>query len=107
MWNMVRGRQLRGLKFRRQHQIGDSIVDFYCIELRLILELDGAYHFDPGVQEMDAARTATLQRYGMTVLRFENEEVANPKFVLKRIERAIDALIELVKSEPPCHAPHP
>ena len=53
LWQSLRNRQILNLKFRRQHQIGDYIVDFYCHELKLIIELDGGYHFTDEQQKKD------------------------------------------------------
>jgi len=93
---MLRGRALRGMKFRREHQITGFIVDFYCLELKLIIECDGAAHLEAGGALYDECRTARLQKLGMTVLRFENEDlVMNRQIVLTQIARTIDALLEL------------
>jgi very-short-patch-repair endonuclease len=62
-------------KFRRQRPIGSYIVDFYCAEARLIVELDGATHDCDSAQQYDAARTAFLESLGLRVIRFSNEDV--------------------------------
>jgi len=72
LWEMLRNRKLDGLKFRRQHQIGDYIVDFFCPEHGLIIELDGAVHSRPERQRHDAKRDAYLKSLGYTVLRIAN-----------------------------------
>ena len=74
MWEMLRGKNLDA-KFRRQHIIGDYIVDFVCLDKQLVVELDGGYHSDPEQQELDRQRTNFLQSKGFSVLRFTNEEV--------------------------------
>ena len=74
MWEMLRGKNLDA-KFRRQHIIGDYIVDFVCLDKQLVIELDGGYHNDPEQQELDRQRTNFLQSKGFSVLRFTNEEV--------------------------------
>ncbi len=74
MWEMLRGKNLDA-KFRRQHIIGDYIVDFVCLEAQLIIEIDGGYHNDPEQTEIDRQRTNFLQSKGFSVLRFTNEEV--------------------------------
>ena len=74
MWEMLRGKNLDA-KFRRQHIIGDYIVDFVCLEKQLVVELDGGYHNDPEQQELDRQRTNFLHSKGFSVLRFTNEEV--------------------------------
>jgi very-short-patch-repair endonuclease len=84
LWQALRNRQLNGLKFRRQHPVGQFIVDFYCPEHQLIIELDGAIH-DRQI-EYDTARTEQLQAFGYQVLRFQNEEILmNLPSVLEQI----------------------
>ena len=73
LWSCLRSRRLKRLKFRRQHPIGKFIVDFYCAEYLLIIELDGPIHDHHGLR--DAARRRWLESRGYTVLRFRNEEV--------------------------------
>lgn len=89
LWEILRNRQVLDLKFRRQHQIGDYIVDFYCNELKLIIELDGAYHFTETQQRKDKKREAYLTTIGNTVIRFKNETVENDiEQVLLKIKAA-------------------
>ena len=84
LWNALRDRQLGGLKFRRQHPVGNVILDFYCRSAKLAIELDGGVH-DNQV-EHDQARTEHLESYGLRVIRFRNEEVVyDLPSVLKRI----------------------
>jgi very-short-patch-repair endonuclease len=73
LWAQLRGRRFSGLKFRRQHVIGSFIVDFYCAEVSLILEIDGETHL--GKAPLDEARQSWLQAQGYRVLRFWNTEV--------------------------------
>ena len=75
LWACLRNRKLKGAKFRRQAVIGRFIVDFYCHESRLIVELDGAVHGRPDMQAHDAERQALLEAQGCCVLRFRNDEV--------------------------------
>ncbi len=85
-WNMVRGRRLGGYKFRRQHRFGDYILDFYCPELRLGIELDGEHHFTEGGKLGDEIRTRYLAEQGITIIRFENHDViANPTVVAETV----------------------
>jgi very-short-patch-repair endonuclease len=74
MWSRLRAHRFEGLKFRRQHAIGNYIVDFVCLKSRLVIEVDGETH---GYEREapDAARTAWLQRQGFRVLRFWNNDV--------------------------------
>ncbi len=72
LWQLLRNRQLADLKFRRQHQIGDYIVDFFCAEHGLVVELDGAVHDKLDRRKVDTKRDAYLRSLGHTVLRFPN-----------------------------------
>ena len=86
LWSLLRNRQLKGQKFRRQHAISNYIVDFYCNECKLVIEVDGKFHTAGETKEYDAARTALLNELGITVLRFWNEEViSDPAKVLEKI----------------------
>ena len=88
LWDLVRNRQLSGLKFRRQHKIGKFIVDFFCAEKLLAVEVDGAIHAYR-VKE-DEARSRWLESLGIRVIRFSNEMVLeHPEVVLKEIEGII------------------
>jgi len=74
LWLHIRNRQCGGLKFRRQHAIGPYIVDFACIETKLIVELDGPSHV--GRLDYDERRTSYLEQLGFRVLRFAAEDIA-------------------------------
>jgi len=91
LWNELKGRKLKGLKFRRQHPIHFYIADFYCHEKRLVIEIDGGIHEKSNIKEHDENRTAELERLGITVIRFSNEEVINTK------ELGLRRLIELIE----------
>ncbi len=73
LWACLRDRQLDGYKFRRQHPIDRFIIDFYCAEVKLCIEIDGDSHAEQ--VEYDQARTAYLNELGYTVIRFTNREV--------------------------------
>jgi very-short-patch-repair endonuclease len=75
LWRELRDRRLAGWKFRRQHPIDAYIADFVCLEVKLIIEVDGGQHFEPPNASADAARTERLERLGFTVLRFDNRQV--------------------------------
>jgi very-short-patch-repair endonuclease len=75
LWEVLKGRQVAGLKFRCQHPVGRFILDFYCPARKLVVELDGGVH--DGQTGYDEARTQQLNDYGYQVLRFRNEEVLN------------------------------
>ncbi len=92
MWNLLRGRELEGCKFRRQHIIGQFIPDFVCLQQRLIVEIDGGYHSLPDVKVSDAERASVLNNLGYKVIRFTNEEViADTDNVLEKIKLALNA----------------
>ena len=71
-WSLLRNRRLLGLKFRRQHVLYGFIVDFFCPEHKLILELDGSHHGLAIQAGYDAARTAWLKEAGYQVIRLRN-----------------------------------
>lgn len=75
LWSRLRNRRLFGYKFRRQHPIYPYIVDFACLQVKLVVEVDGNSHFTPKAQAYDARRTAHLEKQGYTVIRFTNREV--------------------------------
>lgn len=74
LWRELRDRRLQNLKFRRQVPIGPFIVDFYCAEKKLIIELDGFVHEDQEVQIQDHRRERFIRDNGYRVLRFTNDE---------------------------------
>ena len=87
LWSALRGRMVCGLKFRRQHPIGPFVVDFWCPERNLVVEVDGDVH--DGQAEQDAYRDEHLAAFGCRVLRFRNGEVLHDLVpVLKRIADA-------------------
>jgi very-short-patch-repair endonuclease len=73
LWSWLRGRTFDGYKFRRQVPIGRSIVDFYCAERKLVIEIDGRHHQLPCMAEFDDGRTLELARQGIRVVRIPNE----------------------------------
>lgn len=86
LWEALRAKGL-GVKFRQQHIIEDFIVDFYCNEYKVTVEVDGGYHNEEGQMKSDAERTARLNELGYTELRFTNEEVLHDlDSVLKKIK---------------------
>jgi len=76
-WTKLKDRRMLGLKFRRQVPIDRYIVDFYCHEIRLIIEVDGGIHAEPGQVEWDAKRNKRLEELGYKVLRITNGDVLN------------------------------
>jgi len=84
LWDVLKGKQLDGYKFRRQHIIGNYIIDFICLKENLIIEVDGLIHQLPENKVSDSERTAWLEKEGYRVIRFTNNEVlSNLDFVLK------------------------
>lgn len=77
MWECLRARRLNGFKFRRQHPIARYVVDFYCHEARLIVEIDGDIHDVPDQMEYDRIRETELKALDLTILRIRNERVIN------------------------------
>jgi very-short-patch-repair endonuclease len=87
LWSALRDRRLRGYRFRRQHPIGDFIVDFVCTRHHLIVEADGGQH---AADEGDRRRTAWLESEGWRVLRFwNNDALANTDGVVETILREL------------------
>jgi len=87
-WRRLRNRQLGGYKFRRQHSFPPYVVDFVCIEKRLVIELDGGQHAQ--ATEADERRTKFLEHKGFSVVRFWNNEV------LGDIEAVLERIFELL-----------
>lgn len=90
LWKRLRNRKFEGLKFRRQHPINRFIVDFYCHEKLLVVEVDGGIHDDPEIIEYDEGREEELRNFGLTIVRFRNEEV------LKNMSEVLGKLKELI-----------
>ncbi len=90
LWNHLKNK-LSGFKFRRQHSIGNFIVDFFCSAKRLIIELDGHKHKERDASAYDKERTAYLNERGYTVMRFWNNEIEeNLESILSKINSALD-----------------
>jgi len=90
LWKGLKGSKLEGKKFRRQHSIGNYVVDFYCPECKLAIELDGEKHFNSMASVYDLHRNEFLNRYNIRVLRFENRAVfEHPDGVLEMIKSCL------------------
>ena len=87
LWFQLRARRLDGWKFRRQQGVGDYIVDFYCSEAKLVIELDGDSHFEPGAQDRDNQRESFLNDNGLRVLRFTNRDIYD----------SLDSVIDIIR----------
>ena len=89
---MLRDRSMLGKKFRRQHPLGPYTADVYCVEARLVVEVDGEPHFTPEGQSRDEARDRWMNEQGIRVLRFTGKQVEHePHLVREEIERALKA----------------
>ncbi len=91
LWNSLSGRKLKNCKFRRQHGFGLYIVDFYCSEKHLVIEVDGDSHFTKEGKEYDAQRSLYLENLNLKVVRFCNDEIFHDlENVLKKILLHLD-----------------
>ncbi len=98
LWHRLRERQIKGYRFRRQHLFRDYVLDFFCLDAKLIIQLDESEYIDA---HHDAARTTALKAVGYQVLRFGNNDVlSNIDSVLEVISRALPKEISL-KTEVP------
>ena len=89
-WKKVQAKKFHGLKFRREVPIGPFIVDFLCVEKKLIVEIDGRSHWTPEAKAYDARRDEYLRRHGFTVLRFGNRQtVTSIGYVLSVIAEVL------------------
>ena len=102
LWEQLRAKKLEEFKFRRLHIIGDFIVDFVCLEKRLIIEVDGKYHDQPELIIADKQRTAILNELGYKVIRYKNEEVLGDiEGVVKKIRIELSQTPTLPAGSPP------
>jgi very-short-patch-repair endonuclease len=90
LWSKLRGKSMKGFKFRRQYSIGAYIVDFYCPQLKLAIEIDGESHFVEGADSYDRERQAIIESSGVSFLRFTNRDV------YERLEGVIDKILERI-----------
>ena len=90
LWQVLRGKQLDGLYFRRQHAVGTYILDFVCTQEKLVIEVDGGSHLEQ--EEYDKERTRWLEEEkGYRVIRFTNDDV------LRNINEVVEAIRDAVK----------
>ena len=92
LWQTLRGRRLAGLKFRRQHPYGRFILDAFCVEHQLEIEVDGGIHATSEQIAYDTARTEYLNLHGIRVLRFSNEKV------LDHLDEVLNDILKAVNS---------
>ncbi|MDE2093464.1 MAG: DUF559 domain-containing protein [Burkholderiales bacterium] len=101
IWNALRNRQLDGHKFRRQHPVGAYFADFACIEAMLIVEIDGAQHFEPEAMSADARRTVVLEAHGFHVMRFDDRQA------LTELEGVLTSILDWLDTRRPHPNPLP
>lgn len=93
LWAALKGKKLEGVKFRRQYSVGRYVVDFYCPQLKLAIEIDGDSHFTEEAEHYDQKRTAYIESIGITVTRFTNLDVKqNLDSVIAQVQQEIQAL---------------
>jgi very-short-patch-repair endonuclease len=94
LWKRLRDRRLLGFKFRRQYPCGPFILDFFCPEKRVAIELDGGQHFEASVQAYDERRTAFLGRRGITVIRFQTD------LVFRELTAVLESIVGALRDGP-------
>jgi very-short-patch-repair endonuclease len=89
LWSRIRNRKVNGMYFRRQHPYGIYILDFFCFEANLVIEIDGLIHLSR--HEYDLERTKYLESSGLKIIRFTNTEIENRiEWVINKIQKAVD-----------------
>jgi very-short-patch-repair endonuclease len=100
IWDRVCKNQL-GVRIRRQHPIWNFIADFYCHEVKLVIEIDGGIHLRSENKEYDISRDIILKEFHIEILRFTNGEVINEKdLVIEKIKRTIETLKQKLVQKP-------
>ncbi len=93
VWNFLRNRQLLGYKFRRQYSVDQYVTDYYCSEIKLAVELDGASHNAIEQKKYDIKRQKELEAFGIKFVHILDDELfGNPNKAFERIEKAIKDL---------------
>ena len=93
LWSSLRGKQILGVQFYRQKPIGSYVVDFFAPAAKLVIEVDGSQHFEPGPGHYDSVRTDYLKSSGLQVLRFDNRQV------LLETEAVVERIFNIVQQE--------
>ena len=91
LWKRLNRNQILGLQFRRQHPLNVFVVDFYCAKIKLVIEVDGSIHEIPEYEAHDIGRSDMLDDFGITVIRFTNEQI------LEEIDSTINQIKTVVK----------
>ena len=86
LWSRLRGEQVAGCRFRRQYSVDIYVLDFYCPELKLAIEIDGASHEGDDAVEYDTHREHFIESLGISFLRFQNDQIYH----------ALDAVVEVI-----------
>ncbi|MFA4875286.1 MAG: endonuclease domain-containing protein [bacterium] len=101
LWTRLRSQQMLSCKFRRQHGIGPYIVDFFCAEKKMVIEIDGESHGESDRISYDAERESYLRSLGLTVIRYTNHEV------MKNVEGVLEDIAEKLKALSTSPGPSP
>ncbi len=99
LWSRLKGKGLRGYKFRRQYSVDKFVIDFYCPGLKLAIEIDGDSHFVEGVEISDRERQTIIESYGIHFLRFTNKEI------YEKLDEVMEKIMEYIQKPPltpPC-----
>ncbi len=91
LWTRLNRNQIQGLQFRRQHPINIFIADFFCLKINLVIEIDGSIHEIFEYAEHDMGRSEVLNDFGITVIRYTNEQVLND------LDRTVNQIETIVK----------
>jgi very-short-patch-repair endonuclease len=90
LWNILRKYRIKGFLFRQQHPIYIFIADFYCHKIKLVIEVDGEVHFNGEAEEHDDGRSGVMEKFGIKIIRFTNEQVlCNQDIVIQQINEFI------------------
>ncbi|MBI4743473.1 MAG: endonuclease domain-containing protein [Actinobacteria bacterium] len=100
LWSRLKSRQLGGYKFRRQYSVEYFVIDFYCPELKLAIEVDGDSHYTEKAGSSDKDRQIKIESFGIKILRFNNKEIyKNLDGVLLKI---LEQIKQITTPAPPC-----
>jgi very-short-patch-repair endonuclease len=90
VWARLKGKQIENCKFRRQYSVGSFVVDFYTVEIKLAIEIDGDSHFTDGAEVADRERQSSIEASGMRFLRFTNRQV------YEELDAVIEAISQMI-----------
>jgi very-short-patch-repair endonuclease len=92
MWSRLKQKQILGYKFRRQYSAGSYVIDFFCPELKLVIEIDGTIHFKGRAEYYDRNRQESIEQLGIGFLRFSNMEV------YKNLDGVLEVIVNTVRA---------